>query len=52
MLTPESAQGNNEESAKEKNQESAPGNNQESAACYSITANYNLSSFHSVAITW
>ena len=56
MLTPESppesAQGNNKESAKGKSQESGHMNNQESAACYSITATYNLSSFHSVAITW
>ena len=47
----ESAQGNNKESAKGKNQESAQRNNQESAAWYSITATYNLNSFHSVAIT-
>ena len=48
----ESAQGNNKESAIGKNQELAQRNNQESAVCYSITATYNLISFHLVAITW
>ena len=41
ILTPESPP----ESAQGNNKESAQGKNQESAACYSITATYNLSSF-------